>query len=116
MKKTLLAIVRMFKRVGLQKNIGNTKSMVFTQGFLWGKRGILTYKRRARGEGVTFGERKRTRVSCEELRGEMMASSLFHHMERTRGIVLSNNRGLEAGVGGPDTYRVSFPWVLKEAA
>ena len=35
------------------------------------------------GEGATFQEHKITMVDCEEFRGEMLASSLRHHMEST---------------------------------
>ena len=46
-------------------------------------------------------ERKKTRVSCEECGGgEMVELSLLQHMERTHGIFLSQNRGVDIGVGG----------------
>ena len=34
---TLPVVVRMFKRVGLQTNLGNTKSMACNPDFIWGK-------------------------------------------------------------------------------
>ena len=36
---TLMAMVRMFKKVGLQTNLGKTKSMVCIPGFIWGQQG-----------------------------------------------------------------------------
>ena len=32
---TLPAVVMMFERVELQKNLGKTKAMVYTPGFIW---------------------------------------------------------------------------------
>ena len=43
----------------------------------------------------------------------MAASSLRHHMERSHGIVLTRVREVEVGGGGPETYKVSFPRILK---
>ena len=43
----------------------------------------------------------------------MKKSSLFNHTERTDGIVLPQNRGVEFVVEGQETYRVYFPQVLK---
>ena len=58
-------------------------------------------------------EWKRTRVSCAECRVTMSEYSLHHHMERSHGIVLPQNRGVDIGGGVPETYVVSFLWVLK---
>ena len=43
----------------------------------------------------------------------MEESSLRYHMERSHGIVLPQIRGVEFGGGGPETYKVSFPRILK---
>ena len=51
---TLIAMVRTFERVGLQKNLGKTKVMMCNQGFIWVQHGTAAYKRRATGEGATF--------------------------------------------------------------
>ena len=56
--------VAMFCRMGLGKNLEKTKTMVFTPEFIWGKWGEHVYKRRATGEGATFWEPKRLRLSC----------------------------------------------------
>ena len=63
-QKTLTAMVRMFDRVGLQKNLGKTKSMVCTPGFVWGQQEAAEYKTRAMVEGDTVRYEKRTRVIC----------------------------------------------------
>ena len=40
----LSVTVEMFRRVGLEKNLENTKTMVCTPGFIWGKWGEKAYK------------------------------------------------------------------------
>ena len=60
---TLTVTVIMFRSMGLGKNLENIKAMVCMQGFIWGKWGEQVYKRRATGEGETFRERNRIRVS-----------------------------------------------------
>ena len=46
--------VRMFERVVLQTNLGNTKAMVCTPGFIWGEMEAAAYKQRVTGKGATF--------------------------------------------------------------
>ena len=65
------------------------------------------------GEGATPWERKRTRVSCAECVGTMTESSIRHYVERSHGISLPYNRGVDVGGGGLETYKVSFPRILK---
>ena len=48
--------------------------MVCIPGFIWGKWGELAYKWMVTGEGATFRERKKTRVSCI-ICGVMVAAS-----------------------------------------
>ena len=93
-------MVRMFERVGFQKNLNKTKAMLCKPGFIWGQLGAEAYKRKYTGEGPTFWEINRTRVRCEECGDTMDASSMRHHMERAHGVVLPQVRGVEAGVGG----------------
>ena len=73
-------MVRIFERVGLQTNLGKTKAMICMPQFIWGKQEAEAYKRQATGEGPTFGDRKRTRVSCKVCGGTMYAYSLIYHM------------------------------------
>ena len=40
------------------------------------------YKRRAKGEGSKFRERKRSRVSCSECEVTVVESPLKEHMEK----------------------------------
>ena len=63
--KILPDVVRVFEIMGIHTNLGKTKEMVCTLGFVWGKQGIVVYKRRETGEGATFREHNKTRVSCE---------------------------------------------------
>ena len=65
-----MAMVRMFERVGLHKNLSKTKAMICMPRFIWGQQGVEAYKRRYTGEGPKFWERKITRVSCAECEGK----------------------------------------------
>ena len=113
MKAALKNMVSMFERVGLQTNLGNTKAMICMPGFIWGKYGAEAYKLQASGEGPTFRERKRTRVSCEVWGGTMAASSLQHHIARQHGRVFPQVRGVDFGVGVQELYKLSVPQILK---
>ena len=109
----LTTMVRNFERVGLHTNLNKTKAMICTPRFIWGHQGAKAYKRRSTGEGPTFPERKKTRVSCEVCGETMADSSLRHHTHRENGIVLPQVRGVDVGGGGLNIYKVSFPWILK---
>ena len=45
----LTTMVRMFDRVGLQKNLNKTNAMICTPGFIWGQQVSEAYKRQAIG-------------------------------------------------------------------
>ena len=81
---TLTEVVRMFNRVVLLTNLDNTKEIMCTPGFIWGHQGTAVYKRRAAGEGYKFRERKKTRVSCEEWRGDGGVVTPPPHEEETQ--------------------------------
>ena len=51
---TPAAMASMFKRVGIQTNLGKTKAMMGIPGLAWVKQVTEAYKRRATGEGSTF--------------------------------------------------------------
>ena len=59
----LTTMVRIFERVDLQTNLNNTKATICTPGFILGKQVSEAYKGQATGEGPTFRERKKIRVS-----------------------------------------------------
>ena len=103
----------MIERVGLHTNLGKTKAMVCTPGLIWGQKEVEEYKRRDMGEGATFREWNKNRVSCKECGATMVSSLLLHHMEHAHRIFIPHNRGVEVGGGGPETYVVSLLRVLK---
>ena len=72
----LTVTVVMFYRMVLETNLENTKSMVYTPGFIWGEWGERAYKEREIGEGATFRERNSTWVSCNECNVTMATSYL----------------------------------------
>ena len=78
----------MFGKLLLQTNLGKTKEMMCTTGFIWGKLGVSAYKRSVMEEGATFREQKKIRVSYEECGTAMTVSSLRHHMGRAHRIVM----------------------------
>ena len=53
--------------------------MKYTPGFIWGYLDKDNYKKRGKGDGYTFRERKRMRVSCDACGGIMTVSSLMYH-------------------------------------
>ena len=105
-------MVRIFRRVGLRKNLSKTKAMICTPVFIWGKQVFEAYKWRDTGEVSTFLKINRTRVSCKDCGGTMDASSMRHHMERSHGKVLQQVRGVDVGGGGQEFYKDFFPRIL----
>ena len=63
MQDTLKVVVVMFRRLGLDTNLEKTKALVCIPRYIWGKWIEAVYKHTATGEGETFRERKRLRVS-----------------------------------------------------
>ena len=59
----MTTLLRMFERVDIYINLGNTKSMPFTPGFIWVQMGNEAYKLHVTGEGANFWESKQTQVS-----------------------------------------------------
>ena len=57
-QETLTMTVAIFRRVGIDTNLGNTMSLVCTPGYIWGKWSEEVYKSRATGEGETFSKNK----------------------------------------------------------
>ena len=91
-----------------------TKAMVCNPGFILGKWGELSYKRQATGEGETFRERNKTRVSCTACGVTVVAYCLNPHMARSHGICVHQTRGVDGVGGGPATYVVYLPRLLQE--
>ena len=113
---TLMTLVWIFDQVGIYTNLGKTKSMVCTPGFIWGEMGKEAYNQQAMGEGATLKEQNRTRVSCRERRVTMEASYLQQHVASIHGRSLLHKREVDNGVWGRDTYRVSFHRFLNSVA
>ena len=78
----LTVSVPMLQLLRLETNLYKTKALVCTPGYIWGKWSEAAYKRRANGEGATFRERKRARVSCTVCRVAVAVLYLEGHMER----------------------------------
>ena len=65
-QELMVMTVYMLRSLDLENNLDKTKAMICKPGFVWGHIGEAAYNRRATGEGATFLERKRTRISCSE--------------------------------------------------
>ena len=85
---TLTTTIWMFYRSILYTNLGKTKSMTCTPGFVWGHMGKDKYKRREMGEGTTFWEYNCTRVIISKFSAIMTESSLRKNIEITHGMSL----------------------------
>ena len=84
----------MFRRLGLETNLEKTMTMVCTPGFVLHKWGEQAYKQQASGEGLTFWERKRLRVSYTECGMAVAQSYLKKHMASLHGIYVPQTRGV----------------------
>ena len=63
MQDTLKVVVVIFRRLGIDTNLEKTKALVCIPRYIWGTWIEAVYKHTATGEGETFSERKRLRVS-----------------------------------------------------
>ena len=60
----LTTLVWTFEKVVIYMNLGNTKAMSFTPGFVWRHLGKDSHKRQSTGEGDNIWEHKWTMVIC----------------------------------------------------
>ena len=85
-RKIISALVAIFNRVGLQTNVDKTVSMA-CQPCRAGSdnRTAEGYRRRITGEGKSFRERQRERVTCGECGAEIAVGSLSSHLMTRHG-------------------------------
>ena len=102
----------MFERVDLQMNLGETKVMVFTPGFIWRRQSEAAYKRLETLDGEMFRERNRARLSGEVCRAMMLELLLCHNMEITHCKIFSHTHGVDIVGAGADMCVISLPFVL----
>ena len=105
------ALVSLFERVGLQKNVGNTVSMVCRPCQVAGNQPEAAYGRNMTGEGPTYRERQEERVECGEWGKEMAEGSLASHGMKQHRKAKEEQRSWEASAtgGDPQTYGMDFP-------
>ena len=65
------------------------------------------------GEGATFREKKRIKVSCTKCGVTVAASYLERHMAWLHGICFPQTRGVNKLGGVPTTYMVSLSRVMQ---
>ena len=105
------ALVAIFDRVGLQKNVDKTVSMACHPCQAGsGNRTTEGYRRRITGDGNSFRERQQERVACGECGAELAAGYLSSHM-MTQHRKAAPRRHLWASqmTGGPRIYKINFP-------
>ena len=73
------ALVGLFERVGIRKNVGKTVSMVCRPCQAAGNQSEAEYGRKMTGEGPTYRERQKERVDCGKCRKEMAVGLLASH-------------------------------------
>ena len=98
----LTALVWVFDRVGLYKNLYNTKSIICTPRFIWRHLFKGAYKQQVIGKGATFQEHIRVRVSCDDCRITMASSPLRNYMHsiHRRNLVHMREMDTQGGEGG----------------
>ena len=104
------ALVSLFKRVGLKKNLGKTVSMVCRPCQVAGNQSEEAYGRKMTGEGPTYRERQKERFKCRECGKEMAEGSLASHRMTQHGQAKEERWSWEASDtgGNPQTYQVAF--------
>ena len=106
------ALVGLFKRLGLQTNVGKTVSMLCRPCPAAGNQSEASYRRNMTGEGPTYCERQRERVECRDCGKGVAAGLLESHPMIQHGKANSDKWSwTEAATGGgePHTYRIEFP-------
>ena len=80
------ALVAIFDRVGLQKNVDKTVSMACHPCRAGSSnRTAEGYRRRITGDGNSFREQQRERVACGECGAELASGSLSSHLMTRHG-------------------------------
>ena len=82
---TFTQLVGLFDRVGLNTNTGKTVNITCRTCNATGNRSEEAYGRLMTGEGPTFRERKRERVTCRDCGKEVAAGSLDSHQMTQHG-------------------------------
>ena len=105
------ALLGIFDRVGLMKNVGKTVSMVRHPCHAGaGKRTEEAYDRSITGEWRLYAQRQRERIECVEC-GEFLAvGSMLSHLMTRHGKATGRRRMWTPQTeGGAKTYRMYFP-------
>ena len=105
------ALVGLFERMGLRKNVVKTVSMVCRQCQAAGNQSEAAYGRKMTGEELTYRERQKERVECGECGKEMAVGLLESHRMMQHGKAKKDKWIWEASAtgGDPRTYRIDFP-------
>ena len=108
---TFNALVGLLDRVGLQKNVRKTVSMVCHPFQAAGNITQAAYGRRLTGEGNSYRERQRDRVECEDCSEQLAVGSMLSHMMTRHGKAAGQRRQRKTPKEdrAPQEYRMYFP-------
>ena len=105
------ALVGLFDRMGLRKNVGKTVIMVCHPCQAGtGNRTEEAYGRRVTGEGKSYTERQRKPVECLECGEQLAVGSMSSHLMTRHGKAAGRRRLWTPQIeSGATKYRMSFP-------
>ena len=86
LQRALDLLVGLFRRIGLETNVGKTATMTCYPGRVPNEWSHHAYKRRLTGDGDSSKDRKRQRVECPECQKSLAKSSLKQHLRKQHGI------------------------------
>ena len=111
LQSAFAALVAIFDRLGLMKNVGKTVRMVCHPCQAGsGNKTEEAYGRMITGEGRSYTERQREWVACGECGEFLVIGSMLIHMMTRHGKSAGRRRLWTPQMeGGARTYRMSFP-------
>ena len=111
LKGAFSTLLRLFDKVVLRTNVGNTVGTVCRPFQVASIQSEAAYGRQMTGEGPSYQNRQKGRVQCREYGEEMAAGSLVGNSMKQHGRVAEERwiwKNLSAREE-PRTYRIAFP-------
>ena len=112
LQTSLDVLVALFRSIGLQTNTSKTKTMTCYPGFIRTGHSTAASTRRHTGQGDSYRERQRRRVTCPECNKDLAASSLTQHRRTQHGIEPEIDWATIApqiDIQPPNQYTVNWP-------
>ena len=112
LQQALDVLTGLFRRIGLSTNAAKTKMMTCYPGSITTRLSPQAYTRRMTGQGNTFRQRQRLRVTCpvDSCRKELNQGSMKTHLRRVHGLEDDSwQDDLTTPPPPSRAYRLSFP-------